>query len=235
MIDNERLNRARVLYYGLFSSLFSFIDSKSDYEKVVHTIEFLSENPIDENSKVAFENIKKYFDEKGYNGLKEENNNLFFSPSTTFIPVTASYYEEDRDDGQKRVEMTNYVLKSNFRKDSENFKEAEDHISFIFEFLQKVIEQDIQKDKNQLVIDVFANILNGIIDRFIENIYFHESSSFYKNIAVVLKVFIELERVYLDVKKLESTKTRVQQDLFHQKKKGFTKRAKRNFDEVTSL
>lgn len=131
--------------------------------------------------------------------------------------------------------MTNYVLKSNFRKDNESFKEAEDHISFIFEFLQKVIEQDINNDKNQLAFDVFSNILNTIVDRFIENVYSHESSVFYKNIAIILKVFIELERVYLDVRKVESTNIRVQQELFHQKKKGFTKRAKRNFDEVTSL
>ncbi len=235
MIDNQKLNKARVLYYGLFSSVFSFINSKSDYEKVIHTIEFLSQNPIDENSKVAFASIKDFFEKKGFEGLKEENNNLFFSPSTSFIPVTASFYEEDRDDGQKRVEMSGYVLKSNFRKNNESFKESEDHISFIFAFLQKVIEQDIKNDKNQLVLDVFSNILNTIVDRFIENVYFHESSVFYKNIAVILKVFIELERVYLDVKKVETTNIRVQQELFHQKKKGFTKRAKRNFDEVTSL
>lgn len=235
MINSEKINRARVLYYGLFSSLFTFIESKGDYEKVVHTINFLSQNPIDENSKVAFESLKEYFNNQGFEGLKEENNNLFFSPSTTFIPVTASFYEEDKDDGQKRVEMTNYVLKSNFRKDSDSFKEAEDHISFIFEFLQKVIEQNIQEEKNQLAVDVFSNILNGIVDRFIENIYFHESSMFYKNVAIILKVFIELERVFLDVKKVENAKTRVQQEIFHQKKKDFTKRAKRNFDEVTSL
>lgn len=235
MINTEKINRARVLYYGLFSSVFTFIDSKSEYDKVVHTIEFLSENPIDENSKVAFESLKEYFNNQGFEKLKEENNNLFFSPSTTFIPVTASFYEEDRDDGQKRVEMTNYILKSNFRKDSESFKEAEDHIAFIFEFLQKIIEQNIQEESIVLVNEVFANILNSIVDRFTENIYFHESSVFYKNIAIVLKVFMELERAYLDIKKVESTNTRVQQEIFHQKKKGFTKRAKRNFDEVTSL
>jgi len=235
MIDTEKINKARALYYGLFSSIFTFIDGKDDYEKILYSIEYLSQNPIDENSKLAFENIKKYLQKDGFIKLKEENNNLFFSPSTTFIPVTASYYEEDRDDGQKRVEMTNYLLKSNFRKEINSFKEPEDHISFIFAFLQKNIEQDLKKDKNRLLDGVFENILNPIIDRFIENIYSHENSFFYKNIAIVLKVFIELERVYLDVKKVEITKTRVQQELFHQKKKEFTKRAKRNFDEVTSL
>jgi len=235
MIDYEKINMARALYYGLFSSVFTFIEDEDDYKKILYTIEYLNKNPIDENSKLAFENIKEYLQEDGLKKLKEENNNLFFSPSTTFIPVTASYYEEDRDDGQKRVLMASYVLKSKFRKDESTFKEPEDHISFIFVFLQKMVEQNINKNKVQLVEDTFENILNPIIDRFIENIYTHENSYFYKNIAIVLKVFMELERVYLDIKKVETKKTRVQQNIFHKKRKEFTKRAKRNFDEVTSL
>ncbi|SKB39164.1 TorD/DmsD family molecular chaperone [Malaciobacter marinus] len=234
-MKSEELNKARAIYYGLFCSLFSFINEKKEYENIVNTIEFLSSNPIDEYSEKSFCNMKEFLKTKGIEGLKEESNDLFFSPSTTFIPVTASYYCEDRDDGEKRVQMTNLVLKSKFRKDNNNFKEAEDHICFILNFIQKLIEEDLSQDKNELIYEVYTQVLNEIIDSFIEKIYKHESSIFYKDVAVALKVFIELERALLNIAKTDSSKHRKQQELFHQKKKGFTKRAKRNFDEVTSL
>ncbi len=233
-MKNVNINKVRAIYYGLFSSLFSYIENEEEYKNIVKTLEFLSSTPIDEHSNEAFLNINKYLSLKGFFALKEENNDLFFSPSTTFIPVTASFYIEDRDDGQKRVEMTNLVLKSKFRKDSKIFKEAEDHICFIFAFLQKLIQENLSVE-NKLVYEVFSSILNEMIDEFIENVYYHENSEFYKNIAIILKVFIELERTFYNINDSKNIKNRKQPELFHQKKKEFKQRAKRNFDEVTTL
>ncbi|RXJ83512.1 molecular chaperone [Arcobacter sp. CECT 8985] len=234
-MNNTELNKARAVYYGLFGSLFSYIKDEKQFDDIKNSLELLSQAPIDENSKVAFSNANEFLNSKGMKGLIEENNQIFYSPSTTFIPVTASFYNEERDDGQKRVEMTNIVLKSTFRKDGSVFKEAEDHVCFIFSFLQKIIEQDNSNIENQLVIDSFSKVLNTFIDEFISNVYNHEESDFYKNIAVILKVFISLERALLNIEQEKEHKVRKQHDIFHKQKKGFTKRAKRNFDEVTSL
>lgn len=232
----KEINKARAVYYGLFSSLFSYLENKDYHEKVVYTTKILSKTPIDELSKEAFENMLAYLNkENSFETLKEENNNVFFSPSTSFIPVTASYYAENRDDGQKRLEMSNIVLKSNFRKDSDVFKESEDHISFIFAFLKKMIEQNENDVLDEIVINVFSNILNDIVDEFIEKLYEHENSDFYKNVAVLLKVFIELERSLLSIESSQIKEKKVQHEIFHKKKKSFKKKIKRNFDEVTSL
>ncbi|MGB7403382.1 MAG: molecular chaperone TorD family protein [Arcobacter sp.] len=234
-MKTEELNKARAIYYGLFCSLFSFIDNNKEYENIERIIELLSNSPIDEHSKEALNKMNEFLKAKGFDGLKEENNQVFFSPSTSYIPVTASYYNEDRDDGQKRVEMTNIVLKSTFRKNTISFKDAEDHISFILNFIQKLIEEDLENIENPLVLECFSNILNGFIDLFINFVYKHEESDFYKNSAILLKVFIELERALLNVEKPKEHKRRTQHELFHKKRKEFVKRAKRNFDEVTSL
>ncbi|RXJ91320.1 hypothetical protein CRV00_13890 [Malaciobacter molluscorum] len=234
-MNNIELNKARAVYYGLFSSLFSYINSEKEFNEIKKSIELLSQVPIDENSKISFEELNSFLEEKGMTGLIEENNQIFFSPSTTFVPVTASFYNEDRDDGHKRVEMTSIVLKSTFRKDNTTFKEAEDHICFIFSFIQKLLEQDYSKINNELIIETFSVVLNSFIDSFIQDVYNHEESKFYKNIAIILKVFIELERALLNIEKPTEHKVRKQHDIFHKKKKGFTKKAKRNFDEVTSL
>ncbi|WP_375723141.1 molecular chaperone TorD family protein [Arcobacter sp. KX21116] len=233
-MNTQQLNKARALYYGLFSSLFSFIDNTEKYENIQNTINLLSQNPLDEYSDNALKMMKIFLQDKGQEGLQEENNDVFFSPSTSFIPTTASYYSEDRDDGQKRVEMTNLVLKSKFRKDNENFKEAEDHVSFIFSFLQTLIEQDFSENKNDLVNDVYLKILNDVIDLFIGKLYSHESSVFYKETAILLKVFIELERAYLNIK-TNNNKVRNEEETYHRTKKNFKKKDKRNFDKPKSL
>lgn len=76
-MKNEELNKARAVYYGLFCSLFSFVNEEEQYNSIVKTVDFLSQNPIDEYSKEAFFNMKKFFNTKGIEGLKEENNELF--------------------------------------------------------------------------------------------------------------------------------------------------------------
>lgn len=235
-MNKEALNKARTVYYGLFSTIFSFVNKKEDFENIKNTVEVLSQNPIDENSEKALINMKNFLEKGGFDALKDENNLVFFSPSTTYIPTTASYYDEARDDGKKRLEMINYVLQTKFRRDETKFTEAEDHISFILGFIQKLIEEDLRKEDSSLLItDVFQNILSQTIDEFIQNLYNHENSHFYKDAAVLLKVFIELERVLLDIKKVEIKKEFVERTPVKKQKNEFKKRAKRNLDEVTSL
>ncbi|ADG92639.1 conserved hypothetical protein [Arcobacter nitrofigilis DSM 7299] len=225
-MNTQEVNKARALYYGLFSSLFSFINDNEKYENIQNIITLLSANPIDEHSDKALKAMKIFLQEKGLEKLQEENNEVFFSLSTSFIPTTASFYAEGRDDGKKRVEMTNLILQSKFRKDSENFKEAEDHVSFIFSFLQTLIEQDFSQNENILINDIYINVLNDVIDLFIKKIYSHESSIFYKEAAILLKVFIELERTYLNIKINDNQKIDEEKS-FHKSKKSFRKKKKR--------
>ncbi len=225
-MNNQEVNRARALYYGLFSSLFSFINDKKKYENIQNTINILSTSPIDEHSDKALKAMKSFLQENGLKKLQEENNEVFFSLSTSFIPTTASYYAEGRDDGKRRLEMTNLILQTKFRKDSEKFKEAEDHISFIFTFIQTLIEEDYSQSENQIINDIYKIVMNDVIDLFIGKLYSHESSVFYKEVAILLKVFIELERAYLNIKIDDNEKINEEKNL-HKSKKGFKKKRKK--------
>lgn len=236
MYDIESINNARIIYYRLFSSLFSFIDLESDYTFIKDTVSYLEKKPIEENSSNALKEMNSFLLENSLNTLKEENNELFFSPSTTFIPLTASFYDEGRDDGKKRLEMIDFLLESNFRKNNLTFEQSEDEISFILKFLENLIEENKSLQINNLFKETFENILNNFVDEFIDNIYNHESSVFYKNVVILFKVFIEMERNLLSIKTVnkkisEERKTTV----FDNNNKEFKKRAKRNFSELTSL
>lgn len=237
MIENN-INKARIVYYGLFSAVLSFLETDKNYENIKKTIDILSKNPLEGNSEECLSKMKLFLENKGFEGLKQESNLVFFSPSTTYIPVSASYYDEARDDGRKKIEMLNYVSESKFRRDDSIYKEAEDNIGFILNFMQKLLEASLQEDSNssEIAKRVFENVLNEAIDPFLTNIYNHENAEFYKNLALLLKVFIEIERQYYSLtkpkeKKMEDSvrpNTKV-------KKKDSVKRAKRNLDEIFSL
>jgi len=236
MMDKIAINKARSVYYGLFASLLTGFDRPYELETIMQTISLLLENPVDEHSHKALENMLMMLKDGGLEALKEESDKVFFNPYEGFIPVTASYYDEKRDDGKKRLEMVNYVLSSKFRRDTDTFKELEDHIGFILLFMQKLIEEEAKGDAkaHDLSNKVFTTILNGFVDDFIFNLHHHESSCFYEELAVVLQVFVELERLYLGVSKPAKD---VQPNMVTFEKKvhkAFQPRGKRNLDELTA-
>ncbi|MDD3344012.1 MAG: molecular chaperone TorD family protein [Sulfurospirillaceae bacterium] len=234
MMDNEAINRARAVHYGLFASLFIFFDDQSKFQELLKTVEVLKQNPLDSHTEAALSNMYTMLNEGGLEALKEENSILFFNPYASFIPITASFYDEQRDDGKKRLEMVNYVLSSKFRRDTDKFKELEDHVGFILLFMQKLIADAMQGDKasQDLSLEVFTHILNGFIDEFIENVYTHTNSQFYKEVAIVFQAFLEMERFFLGVAKPIKVEKRKIEALEKKQKKPLTQKAKRNLDEI---
>lgn len=240
-MSQNNMNKARVVYYGLFSAVLSFLETDKNYENIKNTISFLSENPLETHSEKALLEMKIFLEKENFQGLQAESNLVFFSPSTTYIPVSASFYDEARDDGKKKIEMLSYISESTFRRDESVYKEAEDNIGFILTFMHKLLENSLEDNENsekseELAKKVFANILNETINPFLTNLYNHENAEFYKNLALLLKIFMEFERHYYslttpvekEIKEAIRPNTKV-------KKKDAVKRAKRNLNEVTSL
>ncbi|NPA74406.1 MAG: hypothetical protein GXO12_06810 [Epsilonproteobacteria bacterium] len=202
MEDREAINRARALYYGLFASLFAFV-KEDRFKGLKESLEILKENPLEDNSKKALENMYSILSSQGLEFVQDEFDAVFYDLSSDPVPTTASFYEEERDDGKKRLLMVNFVLKSKYRRDSENFSDLEDDIGFIFSFLSRLIEDEAKGDEKakELEIAVFEKVLNEFVDDFIENVYMHENSAFYQEAALLLKVFVEFERVFLDIRR----------------------------------
>lgn len=234
-MDTVSINKARALYYGLFSTFFSFLDDEKKIEELQKNLKLLKENALNEYAADAMENIFVILEQKGKDALKKESDEIFFNPYSAFIAMTASYYDEQRDDGKMRMKMLEYVLHSKFRRDENNFKENEDHISFILEFIEKLLLQSVQtqeKCSQELAKTVFKDVLNNFVDNFIASLYEHKSSYIYKEVAVVFQVFIELERAYLDVTKPKG-EVHAQTVTFEKKvTKPLKKRIERNLDEI---
>jgi len=237
-MKQEEIDTARVVFYGLFASLFTFFESDKNYEKLNNTVDTLSKTPLDANTQEAFLNMKDFLEKGGFESLKNEANEVFYSPSTAYIPMSASYYCEARDDGKKRQEMLELVNLSNFRRDSDKYKDNEDNIAFIFNFMHHLIQNTLDGDENaqKITRGVFERVLNVVVDEFIQNVYKHENSDFYKDLAVVLKVFIEYERHLYSISAVKKETVKEAVKTHGNKEKVASKeKAKRNFDEFKTL
>jgi len=200
-MNREAILNARIVYYRFFSLVFSCNLKDDHYPEIRELMGILARDPVDDATADALDRINRFLDTGGFDALKQENDAVFFSPTTTFLPTTASFYAEKRDDGGKRLEMLTYVQQSPYRRNSSEFKENEDHIEFILLFMLRLISDEVEGDikSGELAGKVFTHILNAMLDAFCTSLQHHEKSRFYRDVATVLRTFIEFERVFLDV------------------------------------
>ncbi len=192
---NKEIEQARAFFYAFFSKLFTFTYDKNRFLNVKEMANLIYQNPFNSPSKEAIKNFLDNFDEKK---LSAEYDDIFYNLSNDPIPTTASYYIEEIESGKMRLKMVNIVLSSKFRK-REDYKDMEDDIGFIFPFMNHLILETLKGDeKSKEFEEKTFSILNMFIDDFIENVYMHTAANLYKNIAIVLKSFIETERLYFE-------------------------------------
>ena len=233
--NHKAINQARALYYTFFAKIFSFAPNAEEYASLDELLAIFIDNPLDETSHEAFMIIQKALKEEGYGALKQEYDEVFVSPESSFVPLSASYYDEGRDDGQKRVQAAGFVLRSKFRKNRPMCNDSEDQVLFLFRFMSKLIQAGKEEDEASLSLskEVFSEIINDFIDEFIEHLMHHEYGFYYKNAAIILEAFMEFERMYLGVSPSEKIASAERVSAVIQRdRKPLTQRVRRNLDEI---
>ena len=203
MDKNQIITKARGLYYNLFANFFIVTNDAKNYLGVISLINMLKEKSLDDNSQKALENLSNTLDPISNVELIQEYDDLFYSPMTKNIRLTASFYDEGVESGKKRVEMLQFIGKTKIRRDEKQFHEYEDSIGFIFSFLAELCELVAKGEKQyeNTIHCIFSEILNDFADEVAKVIYEHKSSKIYKQLMIVLHSFLEFERLYLDVGK----------------------------------
>ena len=198
---DAKMDRARSLYYGMFSRLLTLSSDPKRYYELITLIETLKENPMDALSSQAFEALHAELPSSSNVALMQEFDTLFYAPQTKTIRNSASYYAEGVENGRKRLEMQNFLAKTKIRRDEEKFSDYEDNIGFIFTVLSELAELTALGEENyhNTAHCIFEEILNDFVDDFARTLYEHPEANIYKNVAVLLKSFIAFERIYLDV------------------------------------
>jgi len=202
-MKDEKINKARALYYGMFSRFLVFSTDAKRYFELIEIINLLKENPLDDTTKNAFENLSSLLKFDSNINFMNEFDEIFHSPETMTVRTTASYYDENIESGKKRVEMQNFLAKTKIRRDEKKYSDYEDHVGFIFTVLSELCELESVGNSEYVktIHCIFEQILNEFVDEFAKELFEHESANIYKNVVVILKAFIEFERIYLEVSK----------------------------------
>lgn len=213
MQDKNSINKARALYYNLFENFFVVSSKSENYFELIRLINILKENPLDQASGEALNTISKTLDPTSNVKLVQEYDDLFHNPLTKKVRTTASYYDEGVESGKKRVEMIQFVAKTKLRRDEKNFFEYEDSVGFIFALMASLCDAvaNGNKEYENTVHCIFAQIINEFIDEFAKDVYEHDKSNVFKELMVVLHSFVEFERLYLEVSK-PTPKEKVEKD-----------------------
>ena len=210
-MNEEKINKARALYYAMFSRCFVFTTDNKRYFELIEFIDILKENPLDKNSAKAFEDIRAVVKSDSNIVFMKEFDAIFHSPETQTLRTTASYYDEDIESGKKRLEMQNFLAKTKIRRDETSYSDYEDHIGFIFSVMSELCEliANGEEQYKNTAHCIFEQILNDFVDKFSKELYEHENADIFKNIVVLLKSFIEFERIYLEVQTPVYTNSKV--------------------------
>jgi TorA maturation chaperone TorD len=201
--DNQTINKARALYYNFFANFFVLSSKSEHYFELIRLLNILKENPLDESSEQALSNISNLLDPSSNVVLIQEFDDLFHNPLNKKIRQTASFYDEGVESGKKRVEMIEFVAKTKLRRDENSYFEYEDSIGFIFSLMAELSDllANGEKEYENTVHCIFAQVLNEFIDEFAKDVYESKNSKIFKELIVVLHSFIEFERLYLEVPK----------------------------------
>ena len=189
---DKNIIKARSYFYEFLAYPLFFHTSDEGFARWREQLSYLAQNPLSEQSAEAFANLDKFsFDE-----LVNEQNDVLFG--FTNIPLSASFYEEGRDNGAARLRVIHCLKLSPYRRDKELCKDSEDYVGFIFLAMATFLSDEFNGAKN-ISDKLFGETLNLFIDEFGSLLLAHKNANFFRSYAIILKDFIELERAVLSL------------------------------------
>ena len=197
MTSKGEFAAGRGLYYSLFSRFFVFSQDADRFKGVNAMLGLASAHALNEESAAAIMRIQAKFDEKNPQNLADEFDEIFHAPPSP-LRNSLSYYDEGYEVGHACAKVRKILARTDLRRDEAKFKENEDNVGFVFALMSEFIARESELELyGELEEQLFKEIINPNIDEFIENLFNHESSEIYKDVAVLLQGFIEFERVVL--------------------------------------
>ena len=197
MTSKGEFAAGRGLYYSLFSRFFVFSQDADRFTGLNAMLGLASAHALNEESAAAIMRIQAKIDEKNPQNLVDEFDEIFHAlPSP--LRNSLSYYDEGYEVGHACAKVRKILARTDIRRDEAKFKENEDNVGFVFALMSEFIARESELELyGELEEQLFKEIINPNIDEFINDLFNHESSEIYKDVAVLLQGFIEFERVVL--------------------------------------
>ena len=189
---DKNITKARAYFYEFLAYPLFFHTSDEKFARWREQLSYLAQNPLSEQSAEAFANLEEF----SFKELVNEQNEVLFG--FTNIPLSASFYEEGRDNGAARLRVIHCLNLSPYRRDKELCKDSEDYVGFIFLAMATFLNDEFNGAKN-ISDKLFGETLNLFIDEFGSLLLAHKNANFFHSYAIILQDFIELERAVLSL------------------------------------
>lgn len=204
--QNSTLNSARALYYDFFAGFFLYELLDSRFEKYQAQIDLLAQTPLNEDDLASFKLLSANLKRANLIALKQEYAQTFnipFVAQNDFKPhkkrenaipnpqifLYLSHYMEGCLNGASLLSAKMLVKKTNFRLNSEDFKESEEHFGFLLTLMRYLL----QSDENALAHEVFSECIAQMALPIADSLCERKNLAFYSHIGAILKSFIALE------------------------------------------
>jgi len=194
MID-ENVNKARAIFYDFFAGLF-LRDLLVERKMLLKTqLESLSVSPLDEDSEKSLKRLSDEVDAHETVVLLDEFDDLFMlvMAGEVVLPYV-SHYKEARINGDILVDIRQTIKELPVRANSEQFRETEDHLGFLFLVMRYCIEEKSYESTQK---EIFTCYILPYVKAFMEDIDSNAKADFYKDVTKVLKSFMDFERHYV--------------------------------------
>ena len=224
----NEMNLARSYFYEFFAYPLFFDENLAEFGRFKQQAKFLSSALISDENAIDFENILNASESE----FKDEQNAVFFNMGYSNVPLTASFYDEGRDDGRKRLETIEILKKTKYRRDDEKFGGGEDYLGFIFK-----LQATLLREYEDLANEMFEKIINNFSDEFVKLLKNHKSVRILKSYARIYENFIALERNILGLKvpQFSEQPAEIALDTHPHKHKRATMKSKQMWDEIAKL
>ncbi|OCL82109.1 TorD/DmsD family molecular chaperone [Arcobacter porcinus] len=197
-MQNIEIDKARMFIYNLLSLMFVEEYSKTKVDEIISSLEVLSRNSFSPIVEEASLEIIKVIEEKGKEEVYKEYQELFLIPFGTFIPLSVSWYHEQREGGIMQLKVKDVLGKTKIRRDEKTFTAQEDHLGFIFTLSAYLIEKQIVGEiEENLQKELFDEVIKLHLDKFFFKLM-GTSSPIYSKIALILESFYGFEKAYLE-------------------------------------
>ena len=197
-MQNIQINQARLFVYNLLSLFFIEEYTKTKEDEIIKNLEILSQNSFSDIVENASKEILKFLKENDKNTIFNHYQELFLIPFGKYIPLSVSWYHEEREGGIMQLKVKDILAKTKIRRDESFFSAQEDHFGFIFTLSAYLLEQQINEEiKDDLQKELFLEILSPYCDKLFYKLMASQSE-IYSNVGLILESFYGFEKGYLE-------------------------------------
>ena len=144
-------------------------------------------------------NIIKIISQRGKEEIFRQYQDLFLIPFGEFIPLSISWYHEQREGGIMQLKVKDILGKTKIRRDENSFTAQEDHFGFTFTLSAYLLEKQLNNEiKEDLQKELFVEVLNPYLDKLFYKLM-STKSDIYSNVGFILESFYGFEKGYLEL------------------------------------